>query len=80
MNTLSELTIVIPAKNEAKLIPRLSKQVARSKFAIIRGGVYTTNRRFQKMGHFRVARLFLKTAFNYWNEQHFLRDHNYWQV
>ena len=58
----------------------LSKQVARSKFAIVRGGVYTTNRRFQKMGHFRVARLFLKTAFNYWNEQHFLRDHNYWQV
>ncbi len=40
----------------------LSKQVARSKFAIIRGGVYTTNRRFQKMGHFRVARLFLKTV------------------
>ena len=58
----------------------LSKQVARRKFAIVRGGVYTTNRRFQKMGHLRVARLFLKTAFNYWNEQHFLRDHNYWQV
>ena len=56
----------------------LSKQVARSKFAIVRGGVYTTNRRFQKMGHLRVARLFLKTAFNYWNERHFLRDHDYW--
>jgi len=56
----------------------LSKQVARSKFAIVRGGVYTTNRRFQKMGHLRVARLFLKTAFNYWNERHLLRDHDYW--
>jgi glycosyltransferase involved in cell wall biosynthesis len=56
----------------------LSKQVARSKFAIVRGGVYTTNRRFQKTGHYRVAQLFLKTAFNYWNERHFLRDHNYW--
>ena len=58
----------------------LSKQVARNRFGIVRGGVYTTNRRFQKMGHFRVARLFLKTAINYWNENYFLRDHKYWQT
>jgi glycosyltransferase involved in cell wall biosynthesis len=58
----------------------LSKQVARSKFRIVRGGVYTTNRRFRKMGHFRAARLFLATAFNYWNESFFLRDHKYWQA
>ena len=57
----------------------LSSQVARSKFAIVRGGVYTTNRRFEKMGHFRVAKLFLSTACNYWNERFFLRDHKYWQ-
>lgn len=57
----------------------LSKQVARDKFGIVRGGVYTTNRRFQKIGHFRVARLFLATAFNYWNKNFFLRDHKYWQ-
>lgn len=56
----------------------LSQQVARSKFGIVRGGVYTTNRRFQKMGHLRVARLFLGTAFNFWNEKFFLRDHHYW--
>jgi hypothetical protein len=56
----------------------LSKQVARSRFGIVREGVYTTNRRFQKMGHFRVGRLFLATAFNYWNERFFLRDHKYW--
>jgi glycosyltransferase involved in cell wall biosynthesis len=56
----------------------LSKQVARGKFGIVRGGVYTTNRRFQKMGRFRVARLFLKTAMNSWNEKFFLRDHQYW--
>jgi glycosyltransferase involved in cell wall biosynthesis len=56
----------------------LSQQVARSKFGIVRGGVYTTNRRFQKMGHFRVARLFFRTAFNFWNEKFFLRDHQYW--
>jgi glycosyltransferase involved in cell wall biosynthesis len=57
----------------------LSSQVARSKFGIVRGGVYTTNRRFEKMGHFRVARLFLTTAFNSSNENFFLRDHKYWQ-
>jgi glycosyltransferase involved in cell wall biosynthesis len=58
----------------------LSKQIARNKFGIARGGVYTTNRRFRKMGHFRAARLFLATAFNYWNESFFLRDHKYWQA
>jgi glycosyltransferase involved in cell wall biosynthesis len=58
----------------------LSKQVARSKFGIVPDGLYTTNRRFQKMGHFRVTKLFLSTALNYWNEEHFLRDHHYWQT
>jgi glycosyltransferase involved in cell wall biosynthesis len=56
----------------------LSQQVGRSRFGIVRGGVYTTNRRFQKMGHVRVMRLFFSTAFNYWNEKFFLRDHRYW--
>ena len=56
----------------------LSQQVARSKFGIVRGGVYTTNRRLAKMGHARVARLFFATAFNYWNRRFFLRDHKYW--
>jgi len=58
----------------------LSKQVKRSRFGIVRGGVYTTNRRLQKMGHARVARLFLATAFNFWNRKFFLRDHKYWET
>ena len=57
---------------------RLSSQVARARFKIVRGGVFTTNRRFQKMGHLRVGWLFLWTALNFWNERHFLRDHHYW--
>ena len=57
---------------------RLSQQVERRRFGIVRGGVYTTNRRFQKMGHLRVGWLFLWTALNFWNEKHFLRDHKYW--
>jgi glycosyltransferase involved in cell wall biosynthesis len=57
---------------------RLSQQVGRRRFGIVRGGVYTTNRRFQKMGHLRVGWLFLWTAMNFWNEDFFLRDHKYW--
>jgi glycosyltransferase involved in cell wall biosynthesis len=57
---------------------RLSQQVERKRFAIVRGGVYTTNRRFKRMGHLKVGWLFLKTAMNYWNEKYFLRDHKYW--
>jgi len=56
----------------------LSNQVERMRFSIVRGGVYTTNRRFQKMGHLRVGWLFLWTAMNFWNEKYFLRDHKYW--
>jgi glycosyltransferase involved in cell wall biosynthesis len=56
----------------------LSQQVARNRFGIVFGGVYTTNRRFEKMGHWRVMRLFFRTAFNYWNKSFFLRDHKYW--
>ena len=57
---------------------RLSQKVERKRFGIVRGGVYTTNRRFKRMGHLRVGWLFLKTAMNYWNEKYFLRDHKYW--
>ena len=57
---------------------RLSQKVQRKRFGIVRGGVYTTNRRFQRMGHLRVGWLFLWTAMNFWNERHFLRDHKYW--
>jgi glycosyltransferase involved in cell wall biosynthesis len=56
----------------------LSQQVERKRFGIVGGGVYTTNRRFERMGHWRVGWLFLKTAMNYWNENYFLRDHKYW--
>jgi glycosyltransferase involved in cell wall biosynthesis len=57
---------------------KLSQRVERARFAIMRGGVYTTNRRFKKMGHLKVGWLFLKTAMNFWNEKYFLRDHKYW--
>ena len=57
----------------------LSQKVARGRFGIVPGCVLTTNRRFKKMGHFKLVRLFLKTAINTWNEGYYLRDHKYWQ-
>lgn len=57
----------------------LSKQVSPRRFGVVRGHILTTNRRFQKMGHWRIARMFMKTALNSWNYQYFLRDQNYWK-
>jgi glycosyltransferase involved in cell wall biosynthesis len=59
---------------------RLSQQVEQKRFAIVRGGVYTTNRRLKKMGYLRVGGLFLWTVANLWNEKYFLRDHKYWEA
>lgn len=56
----------------------LSQKVARRRFGIVRGHVVTTNRRFKKMGHFRLARLFLNTALHTHSEGFYLRDHKYW--
>ena len=57
---------------------QLSKRVTRSKFAVIRGGILTSNRRFRKMGHAQIVKLFVKTAFNSWNDSYFARDQHYW--
>jgi len=58
----------------------LTKQVERGRFGIVRGGVYTTNRRFQKMGHLGMMKLFLRTALHSGDQEYFLRDHKYWQA
>lgn len=57
----------------------LSKQVARNRFAVVSGGVVTSNRRFRKMGRARIAWMFLKTALNSCDANYFLRDRNYWE-
>ncbi len=41
---------------------QLTRQISPSRFRVIRGGIYSTNRRFLKMGHGTVLRFFLKTA------------------
>ncbi len=57
----------------------LTKQVERSRFGVVRGGVVTSNRRFQKMGRARIAKMFLTTAINSRNPQYFRMDQGYWE-
>ena len=57
----------------------LSKGVALSRFRILRGKVFTTNRRFRKLGHGRMVLMFFRTMLHTWDEAYFLRDQDYWQ-
>ena len=57
----------------------LSKGVARTRFRIVRGKVLTTNRRFQKLGHWRMVWMFFKTMLHSWNDKYFLQDQGYWE-
>ena len=41
----------------------ISRLVDRRRFKVVRGGVHSTNRRFQKMGYWKVVRFFVRTAF-----------------
>jgi glycosyltransferase involved in cell wall biosynthesis len=57
----------------------LSKRVSPLRFGIVRGHILTSNRRFQKMGHMRIAKMFLNTAFHTFDLNYFRRDHGYWK-
>jgi glycosyltransferase involved in cell wall biosynthesis len=57
----------------------LSKKVSKRKFGIVYGCIHTTNRRFRNMGYFKIIGLFVKTMFNTWNDNYFLRDQGYWR-
>src|SRR5271170_3640342 len=56
----------------------LSKGVARIGLRIVRGRVLTTNRRFQKLGHWTMVWMFFKTMMHTWDEEYFLEDQGYW--
>lgn len=57
----------------------LSKKVRNWRFGVVRGRIHTTNRRFCNMGHLKIVSMFLKTMFNSWNDNYFLRDQGYWR-
>ena len=56
----------------------LSKQITPDRFGVLRGKVYTTNRRFRKVGHARMVWMFFRTMLHSWDDAYFLRDQNYW--
>jgi glycosyltransferase involved in cell wall biosynthesis len=56
----------------------LSKGVARLRFRIVRGRILTTNRRFQKLGHWTMVWMFVKTLIHSWDDEYFLQDQDYW--
>ncbi|MEO6912044.1 MAG: glycosyltransferase [Edaphobacter sp.] len=58
----------------------LSKQVPRSRFCVVPGSVHTGNRRFRKLGHGRMVKMFLNTMIHSGKESYFLRDHGYWET
>ena len=55
-----------------------TRKISLLRFSVVRGQVYTSNRRFQKTGHLRVIWLFLRTALNTNNPSHFNQSHGYW--
>jgi hypothetical protein len=57
----------------------LTQKVSVRRFGILRGKVYTSNRRFRKMGRVHVALMFLRTMANTFNESYYMRDQNYWK-
>jgi len=57
---------------------KLSQKVSRQRFAVVRGGVLTTNRRFKKMGQLARGRALLEDCDELLDEKYFLRDHKYW--
>lgn len=58
----------------------LSKRVQWNRFRVISGGVETSDRRFQKMGCWKLAKLFLTTALLSSHPEQFLKDHGYWKA
>lgn len=61
---------------------QLTRQIARRRFRTVRGGIYSTNRRFRKMGHGTIVRKFLSTAMHSGDQDYFRQDRHrvYWQA
>ena len=60
---------------------QFTQQITRERFRIIRGGVYSTNRRFVKMGRGKIIRSFLSTAMNHRHLEYFRNKAHlqYWE-
>jgi glycosyltransferase involved in cell wall biosynthesis len=61
---------------------QLTRQIKRSRFHVVPGGIYSTNRRFRKMGHWTIIRYFLSTAIHSRKPNHYRNRYfeAYWQA
>lgn len=57
----------------------LSKQIHKNKFGIVNSKIYTSDRRFKKMGYFWMIKNFIKSYLNRNNREYFTRDFKYWE-
>lgn len=60
---------------------QFTQQINRNRFRVIQGGVYSTNRRFLRMGHGKIVRSFLATAIHHRNPEYFRNKMHqvYWE-
>jgi glycosyltransferase involved in cell wall biosynthesis len=57
----------------------LSKEVSSKKFSLFDGYVYTDDRRFKKMGRFKIIKYFILNILNRNNKNYFKKDIGYWK-
>lgn len=56
----------------------LSKQIHKNKFGIVRSKIYTSDRRFKKMGYFWMIKNFIKSYLHRNDPAYFKKDFKYW--
>lgn len=56
----------------------LSKQIHKNKFGIVKSKIYTSDRRFKKMGYWWMIKNFIKSYLNRNNREYFTKDFKYW--
>ena len=56
----------------------LSSMVNPKKFSLVNSYVYTDDRRFKKMGNFKIIKYFISNILNRNNKNYFKKDIGYW--
>ena len=56
----------------------LSKQIKKRKFGIVNSKIYTSDRRFKKMGYWWMIKNFINSYLNRNNRDYFTKDFKYW--
>lgn len=57
----------------------LSKQIHKNKFGIVKSKIFTSDRRFVKMGHWWMIKNFIKSYIHRKDKNYFTKDFKYWK-